>query len=123
MKAIETSIIIEIIIIFIIVPIPGFWSKKNHKNKTNELTKKVMTPIDKSICKDIPCANTLHGEAPVSETSNKPSPKPNKVNPKHKNKKVDSLGLKFKGFSELHETLGIFFKDKNMFKCYLLLYN
>ena len=115
MKAIETSIIIAIIIIFIIVPIPGFWSKKNHKNKTNELTKKVMTPIDKSICKDIPCANTLHGEAPVSETSNKPSPKPNKVNPKHKNKKVDSLGLKFKGFSALHETLGIFFKDKNMF--------
>ena len=120
MKAIETSIIIAIIIIFIIVPMPGFWSKKNQKNRTNELTKKVMTPIDKSICKDIPCANTLHGEAPVSEISNKPSPKPNKVNPRHKKRKVEIFGLKFKGFSELHETLGIFLIDKNIFiKLYL----
>ena len=97
----EISIIIAIIIIFIIVPIPGFSFKKNHKNKTNELIKKVKTPIDKLICKEIPCANTLHGEAPVSETSNKPSPRPKKINPKHRKKKVEIFGLKFKGFFEL----------------------
>jgi|TARA_B100000929_G_C15295297_1_gene348472 hypothetical protein len=74
-----------------------------------------MTPTDRSICKDIPCANTLQGEAPVSDTSNKPSPKPNKVNPKHKNKNVDSFGLKFKGFLELQGTLGIFLIERNMF--------
>ena len=74
-----------------------------------------MTPIEKSTCKDIPCANTLHGEAPVSETINNPSPNPNNVNPKHKKRKVEIFGLKFRGLSELHETFGIFFKDKNMF--------
>ena len=74
-----------------------------------------MTPIDKSICKDIPCANTLHGEAPINDTINKPSPKPNKANPRHKNKEVDSFGLKFNGLSELQETLGIFFIERNMF--------
>ena len=115
MKAIETSIIIAIIIIFIIVPIPGFWSKKNHKNKTNELTKKVMTPIDKSICKDIPCANTLQGDAPVVETNNSPSPSPKKVNPRHKNKKVEIFGLKLSGFSELHCVFGIFLIVKNIY--------
>ena len=60
-----------------------------------------MTPIDKSICKDIPCANTLHGEAPVSETSNKPSPKPNKVRPSIKKNTEDNLGFKLSGFFEL----------------------
>ena len=74
-----------------------------------------MTPIDKSACKDIPCANTLHGDAPVRETSNKPSPKPNKTKPKQRNKKVGNLGLKFKGFSELQETLGTFLIERNMF--------
>ena len=111
----EISIIIAIIIIFIIVPIPGFWSKKNHKNKTNELTKKVMRPIDKFTCKDIPCASTLQGEAPVNDTNNKPSPNPNRVNPMHKDKKVGNFGLKFKGFLELQETLGTFFIERNMF--------
>ena len=77
--------------------------------------KKVIIPIDKSICKDIPCAKTLQGDAPVSDTSNKPSPKPNKVKPKQRNKKVDSFGLKFKGFFELQETLGTFLIERNMF--------
>ena len=77
--------------------------------------KKVIIPIDKFTCKEIPCANTLHGEAPVSETNNKPSPKPNKVRPKQRNKNVDSFGLKFKGFSELQETFGTFFIERNMF--------
>ena len=85
--------------------------------------KKVTVPIEKSIFKDIPCAKTVQGEAPVSETINNPSPNPNKVKPKHKKRKVEIFGFKFRGFSELHETLGIFFKDKNMFQWYLLLYN
>ena len=69
-------------IAFKTVPIPIFWSKKTQRKITNKLIKKVITPIDKLTCKDIPCASTLHGEAPVSDTSNKPSPKPNKVKPK-----------------------------------------
>ena len=102
-------------IAFKIVPIPSFWSKKIQRKITNKLMKKVIRPIDKLTCKDIPCASTLQGEAPVSDTNNKPSPKPNGVNPKHKNKKVDSLGLKFKGFLELQETLGTFLIERNMF--------
>jgi len=74
-----------------------------------------MTPTDKSTCKDIPWAKTLQGEAPVNETSNNPSPKPNKVKPKQRNIKVDSFGFKFKGFLELQETLGTFFIERNMF--------
>ena len=63
----------------------------------------------------MPSARTVHGEAPVSETINNPSPKPNNVNPKHKKRNVEIFGLKFKAFSELQETFGIFFKDRNMF--------
>ena len=71
-------------------------------------------PIEKPIFKKIPCAKTLHGEAPDIETINRPSPNPNKVSPKHKKKNVEIFGFKFKGLSELQETLGIFFIDKNM---------
>ena len=123
MKAIETSIITATIKAFSKVPIPGFWSKNIQKNKTAKLTKRVTVPIEKSTFSEIPCARTVQGEAPVNETINNPSPNPNNVRPKHKKKKVEIFGLKFRGLSELHETLGIFFKDKNMFKCYLLLYN
>ena len=85
--------------------------------------KRVTVPIEKSIFSEIPCARTVQGEAPVNETINNPSPNPNNVRPKHKKRKVEIFGLKFRGLLELHETLGIFFKDKNMFKWYLLLYN
>ena len=88
-----------------------------------KLIKKVIVPIEKSICKEIPSARTVHGEAPARETINNPSPNPNNVKPKHKKRKVEIFGFKFRGFSELQETLGIFFKDKNIFKWYLLLYN
>ena len=71
-------------------------------------------PIEKPTFKKIPWARTLHGEAPAAETINNPSPKPNNVNPKHKKKNVEIFGFKFKGLSELHETLGTFFIDKNM---------
>ena len=65
--------------------------------------------------KEIPWAKTLHGEAPVNETINNPSPKPNKLKPKHKKKNVEILGFKFKGLFELQDTFGIFFIVKNMF--------
>ena len=73
----------------------------------------MIVPTDKSTFREIPCANTLQGEAPVKDTSKRPSPNPNKVKPKHKKKNVEILGLKFKGLWELQYTLGIFFIFKN----------
>ena len=67
------------------------------------------------MCKDMPWANTLQGDAPVVDTNNNPSPIPNKLKPKHKNKNVASFGLKLRGFFELQETFGIFFIVKNIF--------
>ena len=49
------------------------------------------------------------------ETNNNPSPRPKNVNPKHRNKKVELFGLKFRGFFELQETFCIFFIVKNIF--------
>ena len=74
----------------------------------------VIIPTEKPKFKQIPCAKTLHGEAPANETINNPSPNPNNTNPKHKKKNEEIFGFKFKGLSELHETLGTFFIDKNM---------
>ena len=97
------------------VPIPGFCSKKIHKKITNKLIKKVINPIEKFKCIEIPCANTLHGEAPVKETIKSPSPKPNNVNPRHKKKNVENFGFKFKGLGELQEVFGIFLIERNIF--------
>ena len=68
-----------------------------------------------------PWANTLQGDAPDAETINKPSPKPNRVKPKQRKKNVEIFGFKFSGFSELHETFGIFLICKNIFNKILLL--
>ena len=65
---------------------------------------------------EIPWAKTDHGDAPDKDTINKPSPKPNKVNPKHKKINVEIFGLKFNGLSELQFTFGIFFIFKNIFE-------
>jgi len=62
----------------------------------------------------MPCARTLHGEAPAKETINKPSPKPNNDNPKHKKNNVENLGLKLNVLLELQYVFGIFFIDKNI---------
>ena len=62
----------------------------------------------------MPCARTLHGEAPTKETINKPSPKPNNDKPKHKKNNVENLGLKLNGLLELQYVFGIFFIDKNI---------
>ena len=111
---IERSIIKAIINAFNIVPIPGFCFKKIHKNKTAKLIKNVIVPIERSICRDIPWARTLHGEAPVEDTISKPSPKPNNDKPKHKKNRDEIFGLKFKGLSELQYTFGMLFIDKNI---------
>jgi len=74
----------------------------------------VTIQMEKLIFNAIPCARTDHGEAPAKETINKPSPKPNKVNPRHKKKKVVIFGLRFNDFSELQDTLGIFLIFKNI---------
>ena len=67
------------------------------------------------MCNDMPCANTLQGEAPVYETNNNPSPIPNRLNPNDKKKNVVNLGFKFRGFFELQYVFGIFFIVKNIF--------
>ena len=43
-----------------------------------------MRPTEEPMFKNNPWANTLHGDAPDAETINKPSPRPNKVNPKQR---------------------------------------
>ena len=85
------------------------------------LTKIVIIPIERLIFNAIPCARTDHGEAPAKETINNPSPKPKKDRPRHKKKKVEIFGLRFSGFSELQDTLGIFLIFKNIFFNKLLL--
>ena len=84
-----------------IVPIPGFKPNGIHKIKTAILIKRVIVPILKFTLREIPWAKTLQGEAPVKETINNPSPKPNNVRPKHRKKKVENFGLKLYDFSEL----------------------
>ena len=55
-------------------------------------------PILKLTLREIPWAKTLQGEAPVKDTINKPSPKPNNVKPYYKKKNVDNLGFKLNVF-------------------------
>ena len=100
---------------FIIVPRPGFCFKKNHNDRTPTLIKNVATPIERSVIIDTPSAKTVQGEFPVVETTNKASPKPNNIKPKHKYEKVVNLGLKLNTSLELHETLGIFFILRNIY--------
>ena len=77
-----------------IVPIPGFWPSGIQKIKTAKLIKNVIVPILRLTFNEIPCAKTLHGEAPVKDTINKPSPRPNNIRPKHKKNNVENFGLK-----------------------------
>ena len=99
-----------------IVPIPGFWFNGIQKIKTEALIINVINPTENPDFIEIPRAKTDHGEAPDDETINKPSPRPNKVNPKHKKKNVEIFGFKFNGLSELQDTFGIFLIFKNIFK-------
>ena len=65
--------------------------------------------------------STDHGDAPDVETIKKPSPKPNKINPKQRKKNVEIFGFKFSGLSELQDTFGIFLIFKNILNKILLL--
>ena len=78
---IDKSIIIEINIIFKIVPNPGFCFKGYQNIKTTKLTKNVVTPIDRFVWKEIPCASTVQGLTPWFAVINKVSPIANKLNP------------------------------------------
>ena len=111
----QISIIAAIIKALRIVPIPGFWRSGIQNNRTVILIIRVIRPMDKFTFKEIPWARTLHGDAPELETINNPSPKPKNINPKHKKNNEENLGLILNGFFELHDTSGIFFKDKNIF--------
>ena len=79
-----TSIIPEITIILKIVPKPGFCLRNIHKKRTLTLTRNVAAPIDNSEFFDIPSASTDHGEFPVVDSINNPSPNPNIIKPKIK---------------------------------------
>ena len=94
-------------IIFIIVPIPGFCFKKTQSNKTPTLIRKVEVPMVIPVILVIPSANTDQGEFPVVDTSNNPSPNP-KIASLYKVKKVETFGLKLSGFSELQLFCGMF---------------
>ena len=97
-----------------IVPIPGFWFNGIQKIKTEILIINVINPTENPDFIEIPWAKTDHGEAPEDETINNPSPKPNRVSPKHKKKNVEIFGLKFNGLFELQETFGISLIFKNI---------
>ena len=97
------------------MPIPIFCFNGNQSNKIKKLIKIVMRPTEKPIFRNKPWANTLQGEAPDAETINKPSPKPNNANPKHKKREVEIFGFKFNGLLELQDTYGIFLIFKNIF--------
>ena len=99
---------IEIIIVFIIVPIPGFCLRGIHNNNTKILTKKVDKPIVKFELIEIPWAKTVQGLTPCEDEINNVSPKPNNIKPKFKYKKVDILGFKLSSLYELHDKDGIF---------------
>ena len=111
----QISIIAAIIKALRIVPIPGFWRNGIQNNKTVILIIRVITPMDKFIFKEIPWARTLQGDAPELDTINNPSPNPKNIKPRHKKNNEENLGLILNGFFELHDTLGIFFIDKNIF--------
>ena len=74
-----------------IVPIPSFWFKGIQKIKTETLNTNVINPTENPDFKEIPCAKTDQGDAPEAETINKPSPKPNKINPKQRKKMLKFL--------------------------------
>ena len=96
-----------IIIMFIIVPMPGFCFKKIQNDKTAKLIRNVEVPMVIPVILVIPSARTDQGEFPVVEISNKPSPKPKIASPKQRKKKVENLGLKLRGLSELQDLEGI----------------
>ena len=99
---------------------PGFCFKKIQNDNTATLTRNVEVPMVIPVILVIPSARTDHGEFPVVETNNKPSPNPKIDSPKQRKKKVENLGLKLSGFSELQLFCGMFLilKISNIKKLY-----
>ena len=100
------------IIVFNIVPIPGFCFKGIHRHKTLILTMKVVKPILKFVLTDRPCARTVHGLTPALAVIKSVSPNPNNIKPKIRYIRVLLFGFIFNSSNELQESKGIFFKVK-----------
>ena len=69
---------------------------------------------------EMPWAKTVQGLTPCEEAINIVSPSPNKNKPKVKKINVFILGLKFKGFEELHDKVGIFLIE-NIFQILIIM--
>ena len=86
---------------------PGFCFKKIQNDNTATLTRNVEVPMVMPVILVIPSARTDHGEFPVVEINNKPSPSPKIDSPRQRKKKVENLGLKLRGLSELQDLEGM----------------
>ena len=100
------------IIVFSIVPIPGFCFKGIHKHRTLILTIKVVIPILYPVLTDMPCARTVQGLTPALAVINNVSPNPNNIKPRIRYIRVILFGFRFRASKELQESVGIFFKVK-----------
>jgi hypothetical protein len=65
---------------------------------------------------DMPWANTVHGLTPAPAAISNASPIPKINRPKQRKNKVDTLGLKSRGFAELQGTVGIDLSDRNFMR-------
>ena len=72
------------IMVFSIVPIPGFCLNGIHRHKTPMLTKKVVKPMLYPVLIDMPCARTVHGLTPALAVINSVSPIPNNIKPRRR---------------------------------------
>jgi hypothetical protein len=82
------------------------------RRRTARLIKNVRLPILRLVEIDKPSASTVHGLIPAPAVIINDSPKPNKVNPKHRINTVSGDGEKFRGLSELQLTFGTDLTEK-----------
>jgi hypothetical protein len=66
------------------VPKPGFSRNGIQSNKTLTLMMNVVQPILSPVRRESPCAMTVHGPLPKSETTTSASPVPNSQSPRIK---------------------------------------
>ena len=100
-------------IIFSIVPTPGFWRKGIHKSKTKKLIVNVEKPMLQSVTLEKPCAKTVQGLTPAPEATSNASPNPNKNRPIANINTDISGGFNIKGLGELQKRLGTDFIFRN----------
>tara|TARA_B110000459_G_scaffold114417_1_gene126539 strand:+ start:416 stop:706 length:291 start_codon:yes stop_codon:yes gene_type:complete len=82
------------------------------RRRTARLIKNVRLPILRLVEIDKPSARTVHGLIPAPAVIINDSPKPNKLNPKHRINTVSGDGEKFRGLSELQLTFGTDLTEK-----------